>query len=108
MICIGSFLSFCLFVLVAYKWDWYPKPGERELLHYLGNVKGAYYHWLLAGIAVITVLLVITAGYCFDIGLIRKTDLEHQLLVNEEESTATHTPDTQTTKEDTVPSFVAL
>ena len=83
MISIGSLLSLGILALTAYLWGWYPKAGEGERHHYLGNDKVAYYYWLLAAVMVATTFLTFVVGCCYDIGL-NRNDIKHQVLVNEE------------------------
>lgn len=70
-------------------WGWYPTAGDEVLDHYpndyLGNKKVAYYYWLLAIVMVTTSFLTLIVGYSCDIGL-NRTEIKHQVLVNEETS----------------------
>ena len=80
---IGSLLSLAILALTAYVWGWYPKAGEEVLGHYLGNEKVANYYWLLAAVMVVVAFCTLIVGYINDIGVSR-TEIKHQLLVNEE------------------------
>ena len=82
---IGSLLSFGILSLTAYVWGWYPKASEEVLGHYLGNGKVANYYWLLAALMVVIAIftLIVGSSYINDIGL-NRTEIKHQLLVNEE------------------------
>ena len=80
---IGSLLSLAILALTAYVWGWYPKAGEEVLVHYLGNEKVANYYWLLAAVMVVVAFCTLIVGYINDIGVSR-TEIKHQLLVNEE------------------------
>jgi len=79
----GSLLSLGILALAAYVWGWYPKASEGVLGHYLGNEKVANYYWLLAALMVVIAFFTLIVGYINDIGLSR-TEIKHQLLVNEE------------------------
>ena len=80
---IGSLLSLAILALTAYVWGWYPKASEEVPGHYLGNEKVANYYWLLAAVMVVVAFCTLIVGYINDIGVSR-TEIKHQLLVNEE------------------------
>jgi len=79
----GSLLSLGILALTAYVWGWYPIASEGVLGRYLGNEKVANYYWLLAALMVVIAFFTLIVGYINDIGLSR-TEIKHQLLVNEE------------------------
>lgn len=74
MISFGSFLSLLIMGIVSL-YDWYPIYITDDT-EYLKNHKVAYYYWLLSGITLISVLVLILVGYCFDIG-VRRTHHHH-------------------------------
>lgn len=80
---IGSLLSLVILALTSYVWGWYPRASEEVLGRYLGNEKVANYYWLLAAVMVIVAFCTLIVGYVNDIGVSR-TEIKHQLLVNEE------------------------
>lgn len=80
---IGSLLSLVILALTSYVWGWYPRASEEVLGRYLGNEKVANYYWLLAAVMVIVAFCTLIVGYINDIGVSR-TEIKHQLLVNEE------------------------
>ena len=80
---IGSLLSLGILAFTSYVWGWYPRASDEVLGHYLGNEKVANYYWLLAAVMVIIAFCTLIVGYMHDIGVSR-TEMKHQLLVNEE------------------------
>lgn len=80
---IGSLLSLVILALTSYVWGWYPRASDEVLGRYLGNEKVANYYWLLAAVMVIVAFCTLIVGYVNDIGVSR-TEIKHQLLVNEE------------------------
>ena len=94
MISIGSLFSLGILALTAYVWGWYPKAGEGVLGHYLGNEKVAYYYWVLAAMMVATTFLTLIVGCSCDIGL-NRTEVKHQVLVNEETSAHDQLPSSE-------------
>lgn len=91
---IGSLLSLVILALTSYVWGWYPRASEEDLGHYLGNEKVANYYWLLAAVMVVIAFCTLIVCYINDIG-VNRTEIKHQLLVNEETSRQGRLPSTE-------------